>query len=254
MKSNEHDLETRLADALSSYIDALATKNPPHVEDFLRGHSELADHLRPLLVAAFATKRATAAAREKATAAGRARVTDFQKARTRLSVERGTAVMPVDKRPDVLLLLLKVAGPIWGKTRLQKLLFLVAKETSVPTMVPQFFQHYAYNFGPFDHVVNHDIAQLCNAAVVSVNAPPAQMKPEHSVDAVFSLTDRGTKFADALARSPEGKKVVQELRDIATKYARLKLRDLVKYVYTTYPALTVKSQIREKVLEEDVDE
>lgn len=251
-----HDREARLADALSLYIDRLSGGTPPDVEMFLASHQDLADELRPLLMAAFATRRAAHAAPLglRSSAAQKGVVTDLKRAKTRLSVERGTSAIPVNQRPDVLLLLLRVAGAIWGKTRLQKLLVLVAKETEIPRLVPEFYQHYAYNFGPFDHLVSHDVAQLCDAGVIRIDAPKARSESERSVDAVFDLTSRGVKFADALARSAEGKDVLAQLQQIAAKYARMPLPELIKYVYTQYPELTVKSKIRDEVLGRDSED
>lgn len=254
----EQDREARVADALSVYIDNLSTGTPPDLEQFLSSRSELADELRPLLVAAFATKRAALAARTLGSPSAATQkqgvVTDLRKAKARLGVERGTSAIPVNQRPDVLLLLLSVAGAVWGKTRLQKLLVLIAKETEIPSLVPGFYQHYAYNFGPFDHIVDHDVTQLCGAGVVRVEAPKSSSRSDRSVDAVFALTARGEKFANALARSPEGRKVLEHLHCIAAKYARMPLPELIKYVYTTYPELTVKSKIRDEVLGKDSDD
>jgi uncharacterized protein len=254
----DQDREVRVADALSLYIDSLSAEGPPDIEQFLSSHGELADELRPLLVAAFATKRAALAARPLGAPLAATQkhgvVTDLRKAKARLGVERGTTAIPVNQRPDVLMLLLRVAGAVWGKTRLQKLLVVIAKETEIPSLVPGFYQHYAYNFGPFDHLVDHDVTQLCGAGVVRVEAPKSSSRTDRRVDAVFALTARGEKFANALARSPEGKKVLEHLQRIAAKYARMPLPELIRYVYTTYPEFTVKSKIRDEVLGKDSDD
>lgn len=254
----EEEKESRVADALSLYIDELSLGAPPDMEQFLGKHSDVAEELRPLLVAAFATRRASLAVRPVGVPSSgeskHAVVTDLRKAKARMEVERGTSTLPVNQRPDVLLLLLRVTGAIWGKTRLQKLLVIVAKETDIPRVVPEFYHHYAYNYGPFDHLVNHDVAQLCGAGVVRVEAPMPSSRTDRSVDAVFELTTRGEKFANALARSQEGKKVLEQLEGVAAKYARMPLPELVKYVYSAYPELTVKSKIRDEVLGKDSDD
>jgi DNA-binding PadR family transcriptional regulator len=245
-----------LADLLSAYVDLLAQGTAPSVDAFLQGHPALADELRPLLRTCVNMTRTAADvhplfdADAAFDAVRRKFVADGQRRSARASVESGRGAVEVSQRPDYLLLLLRSAGDVWGITRLVKLLFLLGKETRASTTVPDFFQHVAYAFGPFDDAIYRDLGALCAAGLLEVRRPRGSPSTKKAVDAIYRLTPRGKRFAEALARGVDDS-IVEEVDEVAKKYAGLPLRNLLQYVYRTYPEYTTKSKIRDEVLGDD---
>lgn len=255
MTNDRQLLDERLADVVSNYVDLLNAGKAPDPEQYIRKHPDLADALRPLLKTAVRFNRAAAAMQPVGndaaafnTVMGKVAAAEDKRA-TRKAVEAGTAKIAIDKRTDVLLLLLHIVGDIFGRTKLVKLLFVTGKETNASQAVPDYFAHFAYNYGPFDDVIFRDVEALARLGLIDTRPPRALPPGQRQVDAVYRLTPKGKKFAAALARAQEtAPGLVQELSEIARKYGRLSLDDLVRYVYETYPESTTKSLIRDEVL------
>jgi len=254
--------EERLAELLSEYIDREAEGTAPSVDDFLEAHQEFAERLRPLL----ATSRRVAQVARAMQPSGSADAAfntvrgkllgSAERAQLRQAVERGSAAIPIDQRQDLLLLLIRRANKVFGKTKLMKLLFLMGKETRAPDAVPNFFEHFAYNFGPFDDAVYRDVDGLKQHRLVEIQEPTPSSSGARQVDAIYSLSPNGKKYADALARWAEQNNpaLLQELSAIVSKYGQLSTEDLIRYVYRTYPESAVNSKIRDEVLGGGEDE
>ena len=67
-------------------------------------------------------------------------------------------------------------------------------------------------------------------------------------DGQFRVTDKGCRFAEQrlLQRIPGGQ--IKGIKSIKEKYCYEELDDLLHYVYTEYPAYTVKSEILDRAL------
>ncbi len=261
MADNRHLVEERLAELVSDYVDGLNAGTAPTIDRYLDQHADLANELRPLLrMAANVAKEAPSVRLPSPDASfnlvrGRL-LGGADRDALRASVESGQGSVKIDRRSDVLLLLLRAARAVWGTTRLQKLLFLVGKETKATTAVPDYFQHVAYTFGPFDQAVYQDVEALKKRGLIEVRPPTGPGKGVRRVDAVYRLTARGKKYAEALARGKEGATsgLSNEVEGIACRYGQLSHDDLLKYVYRTYPDYTTESMIREEVLGDGDDE
>lgn len=190
--------------------------------------------------------------------------------------------MPVTNRKDIMLLLLYSPGktdsvnePIIGRTRLVKMLYLFKKEA-----LPQFkkgteihddnfYNFFAWNFGPFSDEVYSDITfftlrGFIKAEVAGEDASTEEVEeyeqwiemtkaPALSADAeeyreeVFSLTEKGEGFAKQLFESLSmGQKIL--LKSFKEKLNDASLRAILKYVYTQYPEGTSKSLIKDEIL------
>ena len=169
--------------------------------------------------------------------------------------------MPVEQRTDVVLLFLNLATRIWGSTRLVKLLFLLAKETEVGRYVPDYYAFVGGRFGPFEKLIYQDIEALRSLGLVNAHMPLRRgeegVEPEldvklfsESVEAVYELTKRGHKYAEALAKFVElqDPSLLGEMRVILEKYGRIPLANLLRYVYKKYPDYTDQSEIRDEIL------
>lgn len=256
MSTPRHQREERLAELLSEYIDREAEGAAPPIEEFVARHPDLADALRPLLQTSNRVGRVAPALepiRSPANAFNTIRgkfLAGAERERLRAAVEQGEALISVDQRQDLVLLLVRAASRVLGKTKLMKLLFLLGKETRAAEAVPGFFEHVAYNFGPFDDAVYQDIDGLRQHRLVIVREPAREVGRARQVEAIYSLTSQGQAYADALARWAERNDpdLLREIGELVRKYASLPTDKLLRYVYQKYPESAVNSTIRDEVL------
>jgi hypothetical protein len=261
--------EALLAEVLSQYVDRLNEGAAPHVDEFLKQHAAVASELRPLLETALALAEGTAPAPVPPEASRAAfervcsRLAGSERQQDGRTSQPGSGAMQLETRTDFLLLLLHIAGKMWGITRVVKLLFLMGKEGRCDKWVPDYYAHVAYDYGPFDDAVYQDVEALKRLQLVSASKPPRRRGAadgdvavglsERKVDAIYSLTPLGEKLAGELAakawaHSPEA---VEGVEEIAQRFGRMPLKDLLKYVYERYPDYTEKSKIRDEVLGTD---
>ena len=162
-------------------------------------------------------------------------------------------------------------GEIKGITRLEKLVFLLERETSSKEWLSEDAAFEPYNFGPFSQRVYEAVDLLAAAQLIEDSSSPAPDDADswESRDRIgldegamgktqvrdpyttrdFLLTERGWKYFHALESElkPES---VDELRQFKRRFAPVPLRQLIRYVYQRYEEFTTKSHIRDEVLGE----
>lgn len=158
------------------------------------------------------------------------------------------------------------AGEIKGITRLEKLIFLLERETSSSKWLQQKADFEPYNFGPFSQKIYQAVDTLAAAELIEDSASLAADSadsweqreliggrggsgaggnPYTTRD--FQLTARGWRYFEALKEEMNDSSLV-ELADFKSKFAYLPLRQLIRYVYSRYREFTTKSVIRDEVL------
>jgi uncharacterized protein len=176
---------------------------------------------------------------------------------------------PVFEVDDAIVLLLgapsklpQLADRMQGVTRLEKLIFLLERETSLRDLLTEKPEFIAYNFGPFSTKVYQAVDTLQAAGLITDSAAstPSEEDSWESYAAIddsplddpyatrdFKLTQRGRRYYDALVKQlpPEA---VQELSQLKARFGSLPLRQLVRYVYERYPAYTERSLIRDEII------
>lgn len=197
---------------------------------------------------------------------------------------------------DIILLLLEANESLLGKravggvTRLEKLLFLLQKETGFEKM-DSFYQFTAYNFGPFSKEVYEALdflegceliqvkermhssyysnvgeilllQEIANVGEIELLQEISEVEAEEVTEVedeevpkvttdnaigvtekLFTLTENGHKVTQKLRQMIEKRrpKDIEELNGIIRRYAKLPLNQLIRYVYSKYPEMTVKS-------------
>lgn len=153
------------------------------------------------------------------------------------------------------------AGEIQGVTRLEKLIFLLEKETSSNKWLDEDAEFEAYNFGPFSQKVYQAVDMLGAAGLVLDSGSAAADESDtweerNGIDNLasdpyttrdFKLTDRGWRYFRALTNElPPG--ALDELARFKERFASMPLRQLVRYVYQRYDEFTKNSLIRDDIL------
>lgn len=174
---------------------------------------------------------------------------------------------------DIILLLLEANETLLGKhavggvTRLEKLLFLLQRETNIEKM-DSFYEFTAHNYGPFSKEVYEALDFLEGFELIQVKervhssyytnvgeflllqaiseeevSETTTINSEGVTEKLFLLTESGHKVAKKLRQTIEKRrpKDIEELNGIIRRYGKLPLNQLIRYVYHKYPEMTVKS-------------
>jgi len=152
-------------------------------------------------------------------------------------------------------------GRIEGITRLEKLLFLLERETGAAKWMKEEVGFSSNNFGPFSAKAYQEIETLTAAGLVEDSATLSasaedtweteniigEVTPDRYATRNLSLTEKGERYYEALLRMlpPEAEAVVSELKQ---RFGSMALRRLIRYVYERYPEYTNKSIIRDEIL------
>jgi uncharacterized protein YwgA len=180
--------------------------------------------------------------------------------------------MTVKSAADLMVLLLYARGytgklneEIRGITRLEKLMYLLLKEGSFEKILSQEVAFEAYDFGPYSAEVYDLIESLSMMGIVTIREEKisnikdiidiyyaeaeGQIEETTRIMEIYSLTeDRGFKIAKKLLQERVTDEEFKKVEDIKVKYNGLKLEDLLRYVYETYPESAKKSKVIERIL------
>lgn len=168
---------------------------------------------------------------------------------------------------DVVVLLLGAPGGsdppghLDGVTRLEKLVFLLERETPVRSWVTESADFRSHKFGPFSVKIYKAVEALSGYHLLedsaraseseedrweAVNVLGADLEDPYTTR-TFKLTERGFRYYAALIKllPPDAEDTLTRFKE---RFATLSLRQLVRYVYERYPEYTDKSEIRDQVL------
>ena len=179
--------------------------------------------------------------------------------------------MPIDNRKDVLLLLLHAPGPngekaepITGRTRLQKLLFLLGEEHKLDRLVQNYYRYRAYKFGPFSRDLVEDLEFLENLGFLSEEATGGSslaedeeleqsydfLTPEDASELPwassvprFELTEKGREFVEKQLLPHLSQTDAAALETVKVKLGSIPLTNLLRYVYKRHPEAASETKL-----------
>jgi len=163
-------------------------------------------------------------------------------------------------REDILLLLLSALSAcgtkqrVAGITRLEKMMFLLQKETGFSAKLQNKFNFEPWKFGPFSREIYEDLDLLACLGLVEAEVQELPGYAEYTeedrliesevdepvVQKVFTLTDRGCRVAEKL-KAAISEKDWAEIGQLKRRFERVPLTRLIQYVYQKYPETTSKS-------------
>lgn len=183
--------------------------------------------------------------------------------------------MPVDSGLKAIVLLLYSPGSegksgesVRGITRLDKLLYLIVKETRVGETLERELDFEAYDYGPYSNRVYDIVEELKDANIIETE--PVKYDTYEEISDIDFMDREVASDENAVtvqkqqtqiySLSPAGMKAGQKLFELLTleeregilaiksKFNHIPLRDLIEYIYRRHPESAVKSKIREKIL------
>ncbi|MES2154419.1 MAG: hypothetical protein V4510_04715 [bacterium] len=143
------------------------------------------------------------------------------------------------ERQRLLLLVALHAGKISGKTKLQKLVYLVQRESGVSPLASTFhFEPYLY--GPFSQDLSGEVDQLERELILARDPYLYQQKGQTMATASCELTAKGQEEARRLSeRFAEESEAV---RSVVERYRYEPLPRLLDHVYATYPEFAINAR------------
>ena len=160
----------------------------------------------------------------------------------------------IDREADLAFLLFHLAGDVDGMTRLQKLLFLIEKESEFNDIHEEIsFDFESHHYGPFSELVYDEVRFLLSLGALETVEPDYEMEnyeTNHDDDLSgkrFRLTEKGEKICSQLGKILDDE-VEKSMKDVVEEYSEMTNDDLLEYVYTQYPEYTDKSKIKDEVL------
>ena len=146
------------------------------------------------------------------------------------------------KKSDLILLLLygDNRNPIVGITRFEKLVFLTQKQVLDKSNIATVkFDFGPGRFGPLSMEIYDELDFLKSVGMIG-----------EGIKKKYEITDKGIRFLEKKTFERVSEDMRKRISDIKETYGKGDLNDLLKYVYTTYPDFTVRSEILGKKLEQ----
>jgi len=140
---------------------------------------------------------------------------------------------------DVLLLLLYARGKtgqpnenIFGRTRLQKEMFLVQRKLRELYQIKGLYPFRPYFHGPFSREVYNDFDWL---ELEGKTRKEIGRLPDGSAYEIFKLTAKGIDEARAKIQDPRLKRIYNVIMEVKRNYNQRKVSSIVDEIHTSYP-------------------
>lgn len=147
----------------------------------------------------------------------------------------------MNRRHILPLLLLKANDqePIEGRTRLQKLMFLLQQQLNEEGGdLPWEYTFEAYDYGPFAKALYHDIDYLRRSGLLA--------EQERHIDTDvkqydYKLTQEGSDLVEEAREAIGLEELLREAETIKQEFNDMRLDELIDYVYSEYPEFAKNS-------------
>ena len=125
--------------------------------------------------------------------------------------------------------------PIEGRTRLQKLVFLMQqrfKEQDKDPLKSGSYEFIAYDYGPFSKELYDDLDRLIERnKVISKEEPISEGKNKY----IYEIQEEGINHIEQQLSKEEAKYILSLAEEIKRENNQIYLSDLIEKVYSQYP-------------------
>ncbi len=141
----------------------------------------------------------------------------------------------METKKQIILSIFHQLQEIYGRTYIQKLVFLLNKEV----FKQELFSYLNYKFGPYSIEVNSELTNLVKEGLVD----ELEEMSKHSNNLVYKykLTEMGLNEAKKSYNNLD-RKTKDLINDYIKKFADFTPTEILRYVYKKYPEVTVNSQ------------
>lgn len=131
-----------------------------------------------------------------------------------------------------------------GRTRFQKLIFLMQKEGNLNKLEPtDTYRFEPYDYGPFSSDLYDDLDEHIERDLIE-DSMEEMDEEEDIVEYKYQLKSEGKDFVKRHISSEEIQEVVQEAKRIVQEYENMHLPELINIVYSKYPDYAENSVLR----------
>lgn len=134
--------------------------------------------------------------------------------------------------------------PIQGRTRLQKMIFLLQKELDEEGEYPldDRYQFVPYDYGPFSRPLYEDLDELYERGFINELSETVDYgDTEGQVKYQYSLQPSGVSFLEDRMSDDDFQKILQKAEQIKKEFNNMALSQLLEIVYSEYPEYTENS-------------
>lgn len=137
----------------------------------------------------------------------------------------------MNKGNEVLLSTLYLLGEVWGRTYLQKLLFLLNTELFDDTL----FSFTGYKYGPFSNEINMAISNFLRENLMKEHE---EQTKRSTIAYRYTLTRKGKKIAKQIFQQNLSCEEQRALKEYTHRFETFTPTDLLLFVYKKYPEFT----------------
>jgi uncharacterized protein YwgA len=142
-----------------------------------------------------------------------------------------TKELEISREQLIPLALLYASGrEVNGKTRLQKLAFLLDREELGSNF--NAYQFKKYDYGPFSKHLLQDTEKLENKGVVDISEKPTY---SGNIRYDYQLEEDWLEPVEELAEDNDISEIFESAEELVQKHSEKSIRDLVEYIYEKYP-------------------
>lgn len=131
--------------------------------------------------------------------------------------------------------------PVEGRTRLQKMVFLLQQELVECDRMAEGLEYefIPYDYGPFSKELYDDLDTMIDEDLVDDTEEPLS---SGEVKYVYEIEDEGEEVVDSqYADEEEGAEILALAQEIKERYNDVLLSDLIEQVYSEYPHYAERS-------------
>jgi len=147
------------------------------------------------------------------------------------------------KKDKWILLLLHGVGMVKGKTKLQKLIFIMQENLKEHLPDEEYYDFKPYYYGPFSKELLDDAEFLMFQGLIEISEEPVEVDGEEVTMPVYKLTKVGREEARKVREQISERISSQILDDILRKIAyfnRLSAKKLTEIVHKSYPGYVLE--------------
>lgn len=131
-----------------------------------------------------------------------------------------------------------------GRTRFQKLIFLMQMEGNLDDLEPtETYRFEPYDYGPFSSTLYDDLDYLIEEGLINDSMEELD-EEEDIVKYEYQLEPEGREFIDDQLPDSELERIVNEAERILQEYSDVRLPELIDIVYSRYPDYAENSVLR----------
>jgi uncharacterized protein YwgA len=143
----------------------------------------------------------------------------------------------MDKVEEIILSTLFILEEVWGRTYLQKFLFLFDLELNDGDI----FKFKKYKYGPFSDSINKTVTKL-NETNVILEKPT--LTKGYKTGYKYSLTSKGKILGREIYNNKLTSKEKNILVNLNNRFKNYSPTELLKYVYQRYPVFIENSEFK----------